>query len=157
MPISSESVGFFAWCRRFALAAVASLSIACAGPAVEPPTELSGLWARSAAACAAGAGLVFGKSSVDLVIDGYAQPLLDKPSYRVERRLGGLRVTIRYKIAVDGRRTGSIVLEQGRDGWLRLADRRTHDPRTGSVLIRFADKDAFARLFDVGRCADEGD
>lgn len=113
--------------------------LALAGCAPKPPRELAGLWSAGPAACAAGVGLRFTPSAVEAIYGDDTQVLFAKPRYE---RLEGerLRVRIAYALPVQpgGARSGArgvLVMERGRDGWLRPVAHRIEDMRTGAVRM----------------------
>lgn len=136
---------------------VLSFLVACGalgGCAQGPPSELAGLWSRSAAACAAGAGVRFEADAVRVYYGRSDRVLFDHPRYALERRGGEVRVRIDY--GKDGGpaagESGRLVLHRTPEGWIRPVSHQFADKRTGAVSERLAGEDV-TRFFTLQLCA----
>lgn len=121
---------------------------ALGGCAQGPPQELAGLWSRSPAACALGAGARFEADAVRVFYGRSDRALYEDPRYAVERRGADVRVRIDYARA--GAR-GSLVLHRQGD-WIRPVSHQFADKTTGGVSVRLGEEDV-TRFFTLQLCA----
>lgn len=122
-----------------------------AGCAQGPPPALDGLWSRSEAACAIGAGVRFEADAVRVYYGRSDRVLFDHPKYAVERRGDEVRVRIDYA-QPDGGVGGSLVLHRTHEGWIRPVSHQFADKTTGSVSVRLAGEDV-TQFFTLQLCA----